>query len=90
MGIPTSPVSPSEHHQALMAAMKDTLKTHGMELSPLEWLAIASQFVGILTAIQDQRKFTSDEIMEIVGANIEQGNRDYVQFAMLNTKGGVQ
>lgn len=85
----TKAILPDDRHQALMAALKDAIKTHGIDLDKLEWLAIASQFVGLLTACQDQRKYTGDEIMEIVGANIEQGNRDYVQADLMQTRGGV-
>jgi hypothetical protein len=84
----TAKIDPNDHHQALMAAFKDAIKTHGMALEPLEWLALASQFVGLLTAAQDSRKYTPDEIMEIVGANIEQGNRDFIN-AMAREHGGL-
>lgn len=87
---PTAKIAPDDRHQELMAAFKDALKTHGLDLTPIEWLAIASQFVGILTATQDQRKYTSADIMEVVGANIEQGNRDFINFTMMQARGGVQ
>lgn len=38
-------------------------------------LAITSQFVGQLIALQDQRKITPDMAMQIVSENIEIGNR---------------
>ena len=87
--LPITTILPDDRHQALMAAFKDALKAHGMDITPIEWLAIASQFVGLLTAAQDQRKYTSADIMEVVGANIEQGNRDFVN-SMMQTQGGVQ
>lgn len=37
-------------------------------------LAITSQFVGQLVALQDQRKMTPDMAMQIVQENIEIGN----------------
>jgi hypothetical protein len=37
-------------------------------------LAIVSQFVGQLIALQDQRKVTPDMAMQIVSENIEIGN----------------
>jgi hypothetical protein len=38
-------------------------------------LAIVSQFVGQLIALQDQRKITSDMALQIVQENIEIGNQ---------------
>lgn len=43
-------------------------------------LAITSQFVGQLIALQDQRSMTPDRAMQIVTTNIEIGN----QAAMLH------
>jgi hypothetical protein len=38
-------------------------------------LAIVSQFVGQLIAMQDKRKFTPDMVMQVVSENIEIGNQ---------------
>ena len=38
-------------------------------------LAITSQFLGQLIALQDQRRITPDMAMQIVSENIEIGNR---------------
>lgn len=84
----TASIQPDDRHQALMAAFKDALKTHGLGLAPIEWLAIASQFVGLLTGAQDARQYTSDDVMEVVAANIQQGNRDFIN-AMTIEHGGL-
>jgi hypothetical protein len=57
-------------------------------LSGPEMLAIASQFVGNLIAAQDQRRFTSQQVMRLVSDNIEEGNRMAIA-ALLDTKGSA-
>ncbi len=65
---------PSPAHRAFMEDLKGTLARH-TALSGADMLAVASQFVGQLIALQDQRRFTPEMVMEAVGANIEAGNQ---------------
>ena len=65
---------PSPAHRAFMEDLKATLARH-TALSGAEMLAVASQFVGQLVALQDQRRFTAEMVMEVVAANIEAGNQ---------------
>ena len=58
---------------AFVDDLKQTLERH-KELKPEEMLAAASQFVGMLVALQDQTRYTSDMAMAIVASNIEVGN----------------
>lgn len=58
---------------AFMDDLKATLGRH-TSLDATEILAVASQFVGNLIALQDQRKVTPDMAMELVAKNIERGN----------------
>src|SRR3546814_20280488 len=44
-------------------------------LSAAELLAVASQLVGNLIALQDQTRHSADVVMELVARNIELGNR---------------
>jgi hypothetical protein len=78
----------NKHHKALMTALKEAIFTHGMELTPVEWLAIASQFVGSLIAAQDSRTHNNEEVMELIIANIEQGNREFIA-AVVRIEGGL-
>ena len=48
------------------------------EASPELVLAIASQVVGQLLAMQDQRKHTAAQMVELIQANIEAGNQQFV------------
>ena len=45
-------------------------------------LAIASQIVGQLLAMQDQRKHTATQMIELIQANIEAGNQQFVAELM--------
>lgn len=49
---------------------------HGKTLTPMEMLAVASHFVGVLIALQDQNTLTPDMVMVMVQYNIEQGNAE--------------
>lgn len=64
-----------EHEVAYQDLCK-LLARHGDKVTALEMLAIASNMVGKLIAMQDQRTVTPDMAMEIVSRNIEAGNQD--------------
>jgi hypothetical protein len=79
-------INPSPAHIAYMDDLKAALAKH-QHLSPQEMLAIASQFVGNLTAMQDQRRYSAGQIMEMVGKNIEIGNAEAIQSLLGNPEG---
>ena len=72
--IPTRRVTPSPAMVAYIGDLKAVLGRH-VHLTAEEMLAGAAQFVGNLTAMQDQRRVTSAMVMEVVAANIEEGNQ---------------
>ena len=47
---------------------------HHSSLTAEQMLAITSQLVGMLVAMQDQRKYSTAALLEMVGENIEIGN----------------
>ncbi len=51
------------------------LRRHQDTLCPAELLAVSSQLVGNLIALQDETRISPDLAMEIVLQNIEEGNR---------------
>ena len=51
---------------------------HADSITAIEMLAIASNLVGKLIALQDQRTMTRDTAMEVVIRNIELGNRQAI------------
>lgn len=64
----------------LIAAMDDMKAVIGrhQHLSAQHLLAVASQFVGNLIALQDQTKMTPAMAMDLVARNIEIGNQTVV------------
>lgn len=63
-----------EDHKRFEAGVKAAMKEHVGGLSGEEMLAIMSQVLGQLIALQDQRTMTPDRAMSIVAVNIEAGN----------------
>ena len=80
----TDPTAPQV---AFRHALLDVMKQHGAELDACELLAVAAHLVGQLIAMQDQRTMTPAQAMELVGANIERGNREAIENLLLQTGG---
>lgn len=80
-------VQPTSAHIAFMNDLKATLVRH-TDLDAMELLAVASQFVGNMIALQDQRRVTPAMAMELVANNIQIGNQAAVDN-ILNTKGSA-
>lgn len=75
----TKGMQPNAEDQAFLTALKEQMPK---DMPVQRILAITSQFVGQLVALQDQRKITVDMAMQIVQENIVIGNQ-----AMLLTLG---
>ena len=58
------------------------LETYDDKLSAEEMLAVTAQVVGMMVAMQDQRKFTPFQVMELVSKNIQYGNANAVADLM--------
>lgn len=69
---------PNPVHRAMRDDLLAVIRKHGAKLEAVEILALAAHLVGQLIALQDQRTMTRDMVMQIVGANIEQGNQEAV------------
>lgn len=67
-----------EAYQAIFAA----LRPYSDELGGIGMLALFSQIVGKMIAVQDQTKYSRDQIMDMVGRNIEEGNQQVVSALM--------
>jgi hypothetical protein len=52
--------------------------TDKYKLSSEELLAVASNMLGKIIALQDQRTMTKDRAMQIVCANLEMGNQHII------------
>lgn len=57
----------------------DLVRRHADKLSAVELLAVASNMVGKLVALQDQRTMSPDRAMEIVAENLEHGNKEVLE-----------
>lgn len=52
---------------------------HADKLSAIELLAVASNMLGKMVAMQDQRTTTPSQAMEIVAQNLEHGNAQVLE-----------
>lgn len=68
-------MTPNATHISCMVDFKSILKKYGNRLTPQEMLALASQLVGNLIALQDQTKMTPDMALFVVEQNISIGNQ---------------
>lgn len=66
----------NDKHEALYQELLAVLKKH--DLPSIELLAVMSNMVGKIMAMQDQRRMTVASAMELVARNIEEGNRQAV------------
>ena len=81
-------ISAAPKHMAFRDELVAVLKKHGDALTAPEMLALASHLVGQLVALQDQRAMSPDRAMQIVAANIEQGNQEVLD-GLLNSGGAA-
>lgn len=84
MNMKTSPTT--EVHQAAMVDFKAVLKKYD-SLSAMELLAIASQLVGNLVALQDQTRVTPEMAMQLVADNIQAGNQEAINGLLGDVQG---
>lgn len=71
-------------HQVAYQDICALVNKHADGLSSLELLAVASNMVGKLVALQDQRAISSELAMETVVQNIERGNKQVIDDLMQN------
>jgi hypothetical protein len=67
-------VAPSVSHTEFRDDLVAVLNKHAGHLSAVEMLALASNAVGQIIALQDQRVMDKDAAMRIVKVNIAVGN----------------
>lgn len=66
-------IAPTNEMTALRNDIIAVCNKHG-EMDATHMLATLSYTVGQMIALQDQRKYTAGQIMELVSSNIEAGN----------------
>ena len=67
---------PKPEHEMFYQELIALVDKHAGKLSAIEVLAVASNMLGKLIAIQDRRVITPADAMEIVAKNIEEGNKE--------------
>ena len=73
-------------HEVAYQELVQIVNKHAGKLSSLEMLAVASNMLGKLVAMQDQRTTTPEQAMNIVAKNIELGNKQVLE-QLSNAKG---
>lgn len=73
-------------HREFHKDFANFMKKWAGHMSSQEMLAIMAYAVGQTIALQDQRTMTADAALEMVGRNIEEGNK-YVREKLAETKG---
>ncbi len=69
---------PNKDQLAFRRSLEEAIGKHP-DMSSLEMLVILSHFVGQIIALQDYRKYSSEQIMDLVAQNVETGNQEVVQ-----------
>lgn len=62
-------------HEVAYQDLCALVNKHASKVSSMELLAIASNMLGKLVALQDQRSVSPAMAMEVVAQNIESGNK---------------
>ena len=73
-------------HEVAYQDLCQLINRHASKLTPLELLAIASNMLGKLIALQDQRTTSQSMAMEVVTQNIEHGNKQVLD-QLIQSKG---
>ena len=81
-------LSPTPQHNTLMEDLKSAI-IKNKELPLDEILAITSQLVGSLIALQDQTKYTAVVAVQLVEENISIGNKMAIESMFDDIKGNT-
>lgn len=71
-------VEPNAAHLEYNQALRAVLIRFQHRMDAHEMLAITAHLCGALLALQDQRKMTLDQAMQIILQNIELGNQEMI------------
>lgn len=82
-------MEPKPEHDAFMAELKSCLGSTGKDLDAAVLLAIASQFVGQLLALQDQRRYSVEQAIDLVMRNLEIGNQMVINSHLTRPEGSA-
>lgn len=74
----TKNTPPTEAQLRVRNALVAALRVHSDDVTAIELVAIVSHMLGQIVALQDQTKFTPDQVMQVVVSNVEQGNQEVI------------
>lgn len=72
-------VKAKPEHEVAYQDLTELVRKHADKMTALELLAVAANMLGKLVAMQDQRRITPSQAMEVVGTNIEAGNAQIIE-----------
>lgn len=72
----------SPKYEIAYADLVALVQKHAAAMSAVEMLAVAANMVGKLVAMQDQRKITPKQAMEVVAKNVEVGNQQVIEILL--------
>lgn len=79
-------ISPTERHKQFRSDLIAVMRNYE-DVPAVEALCVVSYLVGQLVALQDQTKFTPEQIMAHVSENIALGNSEAINELFANVKG---
>jgi len=74
------PKQANADHEALYQEILAAIRSY--DLPAIEILAVLSNAVGKCIAMQDQTRYTADELLILVRNNIELGNKQMIERAL--------
>lgn len=72
-------MKPGKPDEAFRTDMLKVLDKHAGALPQDRILALCAYTLGQIIALQDQRKYTSEMVMQMVSANIQAGNQHAIE-----------
>lgn len=79
----------SVDHDAFRQDVLNVLAKHGSKLNAEEMLALLANMTGQMAAMMDQRKFTPQQVTNLIAENLQYGNKAVVD-KLQNVKGPMQ
>ncbi len=84
---PLKTVAPSPEHLTFRHALEECIRREALTMQADEILAVLAHMVGQVIAMQDQRRYTPDSVMNLVSSNIERGNTEAIGMLLGETGG---
>ncbi len=80
-------VKPSPDHIKLRAGFIDLVTRETPDMPLDQMVAVVAYMLGQMIALQDQRRWSPAQMMDLVSQNIQAGNRDAIAHHFANTAG---